>query len=42
MKKLHNEVLTKKAVLKESTEIFQVARTKYKKIINISSENEAR
>jgi len=42
LKKLHDEVLTKEAVLKESTKIFQVARTKYKKIVNISSENKAR
>jgi len=41
LKKLHDEVLTKEAVLKESTKIFQVSGTKYKKIANISSENKA-
>jgi len=42
LKKHHNEVLTKKVILKENTEVSQVARTKYKEIVDISSEDEAR
>ena len=39
LKKLYNEVLTEEAVFKESAEIHQIIGTKYKKIIDISSED---
>ena len=41
LKKLHDKVLTEKAALKEDAKVYQIARTKYKKIINIFSENKA-
>ena len=39
LKKLHDEVLTEKVILQESTEMFQIIRTKCKEIVNISLEN---
>jgi len=41
LKKLCNEILSEEATLKEDTEILQIVRTKYKKVVNISSEEKA-
>jgi len=40
LKKLCDEVLSKKAVLKEGKKMSQITKTKYREIIDISSNDE--